>query len=320
MELPPRLRVAIDNAIAGIPLDTLKRAGASLSSRYRAETRDGRLHLNDGEAAAAYVAARMPATYAAIREALAQLADARPDFAPASLLDVGSGPGTALWAATDAFDTIAEADCLEASAPIRDMAQRLASGVFPFAPRFIAGDATAALEAAGKADLVTLCYVLGELSPEAGAGVVDALWARTTDILLIVEPGTPAGWQRMLNARDRLISAGAWIAAPCTHDRPCPIMPPDWCHFARRLPRSRTHRLIKGGEAPFEDEKFIWLAAARSPAPRPKARVLAMPRGGSGRIDLKLCEADGAARERIVSKRDGAAYKAARRALWGDAL
>ena len=45
-----------------------------------------------------------------------------------------------------------------------------------------------------------------------------------------------------------------------------------------------------------------------------------MPRGGNGRIALKLCESDGQAAERVVTKRDGASYKAARRALWGDAL
>ncbi|MFD2236211.1 small ribosomal subunit Rsm22 family protein [Aureimonas populi] len=320
MELPAPLRRAIEDALAETPLDALRRAGETLSQRYRAETRDGRLHIGDDLRARAYVAARMPATYAAIREAMAQTAGARPDLAPRSLLDVGAGPGTVLWAAADAFDGLCAATLLEASDPIRRMAERLAGGAFAFAPAFVAGDARKALAAAAPADLVTLSYVLDEVSPEEGRRLVAELWGRTQGVLIIVEPGTPAGWRRILAARAQLLAGGAHLVAPCPHHEACPVAAPDWCHFARRLPRSRLHRLVKGGEAPFEDEKFAYLAVARTPAPGPRARILSMPRGGGGRISLKLCRDDGALEERVVSRRDGEAFKAARRAMWGGAF
>ena len=93
MELPPALRQAVDKALEGVPLAELKRAADLLSRRYRDEVRDGRLHLSDHLAAQAYLATRLPATYAAIRASLAAVAEMRPDFAPASLLDIGAGPG-----------------------------------------------------------------------------------------------------------------------------------------------------------------------------------------------------------------------------------
>jgi len=69
-------------------------------------------------------------------------------------------------------------------------------------------------------------------------------------LLVLVEPGTPAGYGRILRARDRLVGLGATLAAPCPHHAACPLTGEDWCHFSVRLPRSRDHRLAKGGEVP----------------------------------------------------------------------
>ncbi len=191
MDLPTPLRAAIEAEIAGTPIADLRRAGEVLSGRYRAETRDGRMHLSDDLFAKAYAAARLPATYAALRASLASLAEGRPDFAPATLLDVGAGPGTALWAAADAFPTLGGATLLEASAPIRRLGQRLGAGAFAFAPDWRAGDLAADLAAMPGADLVTLSYVLDEIAPAAIAPLADMLWSKTGGVLLVVEPGPP---------------------------------------------------------------------------------------------------------------------------------
>ncbi len=122
---------------------------------------------------------------------------------------------------------------------------------------------------------------------------------------MIVEPGTPAGWQRILDARAALIAQGAHIAAPCAHQQECPLVAPDWCHFSRRVARSRIHRLTKDAEVPWEDEKFIYLAATRDLSLTAMARVIAPTRIGGGKVTLKLCNDDGSAEERLVTKRDG---------------
>ena len=74
------------------------------------------------------------------------------------------------------------------------------------------------------------------------------MWAKTRDTLLVVEPGTPAGYARIIALREQLIAAGAHVAAPCPHDGKCPLAAPDWCHFTQRLPRSRAHKQVKGAE------------------------------------------------------------------------
>ncbi|WP_292643504.1 small ribosomal subunit Rsm22 family protein, partial [Mesorhizobium sp.] len=108
--------------------------------------------------------------------------------------------------------------------------------------------------------------------------------------------------------------------APCPHRAPCPLAPPDWCHFSRRVARSRLHRLAKDADVPWEDEKFIYVAASRDGPTSHQARVLAPPKSGSGKVLLKLCREDGTAVERLLTKRDGTDFKLARRLDWGDTL
>mgnify|MGYP001048337155 CR=1 FL=1 len=319
MELPAALRAAVDRALEGVPLAELQRAADTLSSRYRAEVRDGRLHLSDEMFARAYLATRLPATFAAVRASLESATELMPDFAPKSLLDVGAGPGTVLWAAADCWPSLASARMLEASGSIRKVGEALSAHAGLDSVEWTAADVSKAIEA-GKADLVTLAYVLDELSPAEGLALVEQLWAATEGLLVIVEPGTPAGWKRVMAVRERLVERGAYLVAPCPHSSACPLAEPDWCHFSRRVARSRLHRLTKRGDVPWEDEKYIFVAATRQPAEAFDARVLAPARGGSGKVELKLCLSDGTATERLLTKRDGEQFKLARRADWGDIL
>lgn len=322
MELPAALRQAVDAALEGVPLAVLKQAAETLSRRYRAEIRDGRLHLSDDMAAKAYLATRLPATYAAVRASLEAMAQIHETFAPQSLLDVGAGPGTALWAARDRWPALAQATLLEASDTIRAMGADLARHAEPVATHYLAADVTGPWPALQPADLVTLAYVLDELAPGAIAPLIERLWSLTGDVLIVIEPGTPAGWQRILAVREQLIAKGAHIIAPCPHQSSCPVQTPDWCHFSRRVARSRLHRLSKNADVPWEDEKFIYLAASRHAVSidEVKGRVLAPPHQASGRVRLKLCQTDGGLAEPLITRRDGPAFKIARRLDWGDIL
>jgi ribosomal protein RSM22 (predicted rRNA methylase) len=320
MELPPALRQAIDRALSGIGAKELAATAAALSRRYRGERSDGKPHVVTEDDALAYLAARLPATYAAVRAAFAAIAEARPDFSPASMLDIGAGPGTALWAATDCWPDINEAMLMEASPVLARVGRELAAGAALPATVWQVGDVVKNDIDTPPRDLVTAAYVLNEIAPERRAALVEKLWRLTSGMLVIVEPGTPAGWQHILEARNQLIAAGAHVVVPCPHAKPCPLTPPDWCHFAQRVARSRAHRQAKGAEVPWEDEKFSYVALSRTPATATAARVVARPRKGSGRVTLKLCRPDGSAGETLISRRDGELFKRARRVDWGDVL
>ena len=128
MELPSPLRRAVDRALSGVPLNELAVTAALLSRRYREERRDGKAHVASDQDALAYLAVRLPATYAAAHASYGAIAEARPDFAPKTALDVGAGPGTAVWAAVDCWPDLADALLVEASPVFRAFGEQLADG------------------------------------------------------------------------------------------------------------------------------------------------------------------------------------------------
>ena len=162
---------------------------------------------------AAYLAYRAPATFAAAAAVFRQIALQRPEWRPASLLDVGAGPGVAAWAAVEAWPSLTELTLVEAEP------EMLAAGreLLPDAS-WVVGDV---LQAQGPADLVVASYVLGELHDPTGAAV--HLWRQSADTLALIEPGTPAGYRRVLAARAAAIGEGGQTLGPCPHDLACPL-------------------------------------------------------------------------------------------------
>ena len=318
--LPPLLRQAVDHLLEGIARADLRMRAAAISDAYRAGRASGGV-VRDRRDATAYALARLPATYAACARAMAETAQRIPDFAPTHLLDAGAGPGGASWAAVETWPSITAATLLDSNPSFLEMAKGLAqaaSGPLAEATLRLA-DLTAASDWP-SADLVVVSYALAEIPPARQIATVATLWAACEGVLLLVEPGTTDGWRRILSAREQLIAAGGQVLAPCPHALTCPLTNPDWCHFVQRLPRSRDHRQTKAAQAPFEDEKFSYLAVARPgiAVGPPHARILAPPRYSKPAISLKLCMPQGGLETRAVLRRDKAAYALARRLDWGD--
>jgi ribosomal protein RSM22 (predicted rRNA methylase) len=239
---------------------------------------------------------------------------------PISLLDVGAGPGTASWAAAEAFSSLQDFRLLDANDALRKLAIDLVSDSFRLRKAvYERGEARGLLSRTEAADLVVASYMIGEIGDAEQAALAALMWAKTRDTLVVVEPGTPAGYARIIALRRQLIAAGAHVAAPCPHDGACPLVAPDWCHFAQRLQRSRAHKQVKGAEVPFEDEKFAYVALMRAPVAAHFSRVLAQPAVGKVAVSAKLCTPDGLEMA-DVPRRDKAAYAEARRWRWGDAV
>jgi ribosomal protein RSM22 (predicted rRNA methylase) len=306
MQLPPALTSAIAALLEGVSRKDLARRAQTLSAAYRGgRTSSGIAGELD---VAAYVAARMPATYAACAAVFARVAEAMPDFTPQSLLDVGAGPGTAAFAAREAWPSLSAITLLEHNAAFRRVAARL----LPSA-RIIAGDLGADKP---RSDLLVASYVLAELPQPSAGATARHLWESAGQMLVLVEPGTPDGFARIRQARAALIEAGAHVAAPCTHDNVCPVVGDDWCHFSQRLPRSRDHMQAKGANVPFEDERYSYVVVTREKVAK-GARILAPPLETKPGLTFKLCDETGL-RAHFVASRDKEEYRRVRKHGWGD--
>jgi ribosomal protein RSM22 (predicted rRNA methylase) len=317
-DLPAELKSALEARLHGLSRNDAAARAALISKTYR--DGGGSAAIRSEIDALAYALARMPATYAAVTASLNALAEINPGFAPNSLLDIGAGPGTASWAAAEAFVSLRGFTLLDANTALRTLALDLARGSSRLGGmNYTQSEARAALAKAAPADLVVASYMIGEIGEAERKALTELMWAKTRDTLLIVEPGTPAGYGRIITARAQLIAAGAHVAAPCPHGGNCPLAAPDWCHFTQRLPRLRAHKQIKEAELPYEDEKFSYLALTRAPASRHPARVLAQPVVTKIEVTAKLCTPEGLAIAK-VPHRVKADYARARRWRWGDAV
>ena len=315
-DLPASISASLAARLHGVSRTDAAQRSDTISKTYRAG--GGSTTIRSESDALAYALARMPATYAAVIASLNALQEIRPDFAPTSLLDCGAGPGTATWACAEAFATLDSFALLDANPALRALAMELAREN-DRSVTYTLGDAPTKIADASPADLVIASYVINELTDTARDKLVAAMWAKTNDTLVIVEPGTPAGYQRILDARTQLIRADAHVIAPCPHDEACPLTKPDWCHFSQRLQRSRVHKQLKSAELPYEDEKFIYLAVSRVPIALRPSRVLAQPMATKIAITAKLCAANGVIAA-VAPKRDKAIYNKFRKLDWGNAV
>jgi ribosomal protein RSM22 (predicted rRNA methylase) len=294
--------------------ERMRAAVEALTIAYRSGQPTQHSRLDPELLATAYLAVRFPATLAANQQAashlLAALASRAPSVpAPGSLLDLGAGCGAATLAAQDAFPSLTTTTAIEPLPALAGLGRQLLPNAIwrlatfdkalPFAPH----------------DLVWASYSLGELPH--WQPILAAAWQATTHMLVLLEPGTPHGASQIQAMRAFLLEAGAHILAPCPSDAVCPLPPNDWCHFAARLNRSSLHRRLKQGALGYEDEKFSWLAAVRTPLLAGAPRILRHPLIEPGRISLSLCTAPTLS-PRVITKRDKAAFRLARKSSWGD--
>jgi ribosomal protein RSM22 (predicted rRNA methylase) len=319
--LPGSLRAALDALAEGLGRQALSARSRGITATYQARG-NSRDVIGSGDDALAYALARMPATFAATAKALGALAEAVPDFSPLSLLDIGCGPGTAGYAAADAFPSLAAFTFIDRNGPFLDLAARLAPVVLGERDITISPAELAATPSLPRADLVIASYVLAELPQDVRTTLLESLWRSTGGALVLVEPGTPDGFQRLGEVRAVLIAAGGHVAAPCTHENRCPKagLDGDWCRFLVRVQRGRDHRLLKGGDRPFEDEPFAYLAVTREPpTARSSQRIVGRLDRTKAGIALPVCGPGGAG-IRSVASRDRKNFKQFRKLEWGDAV
>ena len=322
MELPSELKEKLEKEISNVSIKELQEAAKNISIRYRAEEKDKtsiRL-IKDKTESLAYAVSRMPATYGAIYSALEHTLEMLEinniDYKNQikSLIDVGAGTGTATWVAVQLLD-LENITCLENEANMLLLGEKLMQDAIKAKWNKINVITEDIKE---KADLVITAYMLNELKEENLYKVLEKIWNATNSLLLIVEPGTPESYKKMMKIRNFFIEKKVEIVAPCPHTNDCEIPSDDWCSFSCRISRSKIHKLLKGGDVPYEDEKFCYLAIYKGKIQNKENRILRHPKIENGLVRLKICNKNSEINEIIVTKKNQELFKKTKKNRIGD--
>lgn len=317
MQLPLELKKQLDDLSLNISLSEWKHACQQLSDLYRNPHRAAEIgRLPSDRMRLAYLHVRLPATYAAIVHVLNECCRCLPHLRIESVADVGSGPGTGLFASAEVFDGLKKVTCYERDAGFIALSRQLSQGWNRVLKQWMHTDVTRqwTLE---EHDLVLASYALGEMDEKARLMCVQKLWKHSTGALVVIEPGTPQGFEVIRKVRTELIAQGADIVAPCPHQGECPMGSGNWCHFSARVERSSLHRQMKMGMLNYEDEKFSYLIAAREPGIAVLGRIVRHPQKKSGFVSVDVCGVSGID-QKIITRQSKEEYRLMRKAQWGD--
>ncbi len=318
MDLPYYLNLGIEKELENIKLGKLSRTRSQLTDKYRSPREKDIEFMSTPEDRIAYICSRLPSIFSVIKEIIFNLQKIALDIKLETLLDLGSGPGTVMYAVTDILN-LENITLVEKDRYLIEIGKRLA--------------ANADIDSVKKAewincdinkmhnipsyDLVTSSYVLNEMREKDINNLIEHLWAKTNQFIIFAEPGTPDGFKRIKMVRSHLISMGANIIAPCPHQNVCPITEGDWCHFSKRVERTKSQRILKKGELSYEDEKYSYIVASKNLVNVSDSRVIRHPQINKGHVGLKICTKNGL-KETTISRKDNEIYKKAQKIKWGD--
>ncbi|KNF03869.1 hypothetical protein PSTG_02959 [Puccinia striiformis f. sp. tritici PST-78] len=151
--------------------------------------------------------------------------------------------------------------------------------------------------------LAIMSYTLSDLPNQAARReAIEGIWNSGAQTIVIVDRGTPAGFEVVADARQQLLmlgrkeyrrtkyerelstetdksdekdlnELGSWVLAPCPHDKPCPLHlsdnPKHFCHFSQRIDRPKFLKDTKHTTKPEEDAKYSYVIIRRGQRPSP---------------------------------------------------
>lgn len=291
------------------PLVHLQEAFLELNFQYRKERNS---FITKEIHRFVYLLYRLPATYQVLSFVLNEL---KKWFSGEllSAIDMGAGHGASSNLLKEHFPTIKKISFLEKDREFAEFSEKLIDKPSGITYQWFYEDLST-YRFTQPVDLSLFSYTLNELGLEESLAILTKTFHQTNEILLIIEPGSKEGFERILSYRSHLIALGGYIMAPCPHQGGCPL---SWCHFSVRLQRSSLHRQIKMAEQNYEDEKFCYLVVSKNPFEAPYERVVDKVDPKSKMVILPLCTKTGF-QKRTLTKGKNANFSTAKKLRWGD--
>lgn len=328
INLPDKINQAIDLILSQSENSGWLKRAEVLHTRYT----QGKRHpqesfLKDSVDIAAYLGMRVPATFAQIAGALYQLKEAYPDFKVESVLDLGSGPGTAVWATKQVFPELQTATCIDNEGTLLTVGREIfkSSGL----EVDISWEADSLRSDFGsknnKYDLVIIANVLNELTDEERTKVVSRAFTQCSGVLVIVEPGTPKG-AKIVDEAYKTFENKNFLVAPYVENT-FVQGGEHWIHFPQRFIRPEFQRRVRQQmrvsslmASDWEETKYAYIALSKhDPKTTDWARLLAPIKKQKAWFDITVLTAKGIEKLQVF-KRDKEKYNLVRKLKWGDTL
>ena len=106
INLPPNIAESVSRILMRSDSRVLSNSAKELHERYMQGLNPLEPAIQKSTDCIAYLGLRFPATYAQIVSALSHLAERLPAWKPKSVLELGCGPGTGIWAAKSVWPAI----------------------------------------------------------------------------------------------------------------------------------------------------------------------------------------------------------------------
>lgn len=185
----------------------------------------------DYHSALVYLAARLAPNYAAAYTVFNEIKKSDPTFVPKTVLDFGSGIGSSMYAANQVWPaSINEHFNCDSSKAMNDVSRLVMQGgneqqplLYPgvFYRQFLPASVMVRIEwiihliivnlFQIKYDMVVSSYTLMELpNQRSRVQVIENLWNKTQDLLVLIETGSPEGFATILEARNLILTLNGY--------------------------------------------------------------------------------------------------------------
>ena len=277
-------------------------------------------YVNDHSMAALYMIARGRSIMGVMEKIITQNLAAFHDVE--SVVDFGGGPGTFLFAISK-FKTLNKYTNVERSDSFIGIMNVLVEEFLSSSTTHTHVDSISCnYLKLGSQDIPTsdLCVFSYTLCERENSPVCLSDLVEHSNMVLIIEPGTPSGFKNIIQAKDKLIEKGFGTIAPCTVSNGfCPLRDSesDWCHFVERVDRSRIQRHLKNGVLGYEYEKYSYLLMSKNPIHSDGKRIISRPNYTKHSISFDICSEKNS-HIVITKKENKSEFKIVKKSIRGD--
>lgn len=327
INLPQAIEKSIDAILAEQKKSSWIASAESLHDRYLDRDKDsGSSYLESPEDALAYLALRLPATYAQVVSALSAIAEVVPSWKPQTILDIGSGPGTGVMAAQTIWSSLSTATCLDADRDLLRLGERIfRDAELPMQVIWQREDIRKKLKEEGSYDIVLFANVLNELSPAEVDRQIDAAYKLCRGVLIIVEPGTSYG-NTLIESVARKFADTKSLIAPYIGGS---FVPSEdyWIHFSQRFIRPEFQRRLRQHmrestlmASDWEDTKYCYVAISKIPSETQAwGRCIGPVKKQKGFFEVPILTKDTILQSKVL-KRNKEQYNFTKDISWGDLI